>query len=92
MTRERSIDLAEYPPAHVPALRQKFWRLPLGTWPKYLIPLSDMGCARIACVNKDSQMFLDVAIEEDDMYGLVQLDWTLEEWIARWLNDEATTW
>ena len=92
LRREQTIDLAEYPPEHPPAIRQNFGRLPLGTWPKYVLPLSDMGCARIACVNKDSQMFLEVAIELGDMYGLVQLDWTLEEWIARWLNDESTTW
>lgn len=37
-------------------------------------------------------MFLNVAIEEDDMYGFVELGWTFEEWIARWLNDKSTTW
>jgi hypothetical protein len=43
-------------------------------------------------VNKDSQMFLEVAVKQGDMYGLVQLGWTFEEWIERWLNGESTTW
>jgi len=92
MTREKTLDLDECPPENWKATRQNFWLFPLGAWPRYILPLSDMGCARIACVNKDGQMFLDVAVKEDDMYGLVQLRWTFEEWIERWLNDESTTW
>ena len=91
-TREQTIDLTEYPPENLEETKQRFWRLPLGTWPRYVFPLSNMGCAQMACVNKESQMFLDIAIEQDDMYGLVQLGWTFEEWIERWLNDEPTTW
>jgi len=91
-TREQTIDLAEYLPENLKATARKFWQLPLGIWPRYILPLSDMGCAQIACVNKESQMFLNVAVKEDDMYGLVQLGWTFEEWIERWLNDQPTTW
>ncbi len=91
LMREQTIDLTEYPPENLEATEQKFWRFPLGTWPRYILPLSDMGCARIACVDKESQMFLEVAVEQGDM-GLVQLGWTFEEWIERWLNDEPTTW
>jgi len=91
-TREQTIDLDKCSPGNWRATGQKFWRLPLGTWPRYVLPLSDMGCARMACVNKEGQMFLDIAIEQDDMYGLVQLTWTFEEWIERWLNRESTTW
>jgi hypothetical protein len=91
LRREQTIDLDEYPPEHLPAIEQKFWRFSLGMWPRYILPLSDMGCAQTACVGKDSQMFLEVAVEHGDV-GLVQLGWTFEEWIARWLNDEPTTW
>jgi hypothetical protein len=92
LMREQAINLNEYPPDSLVDIEQKFWQFPLGTWPRYLLPLSDMGCARIACVNKDSQMFLEVAVKQGDMYGLVQLGWTFEEWIERWLNGESTTW
>jgi hypothetical protein len=92
LMRERTIDLNEYPPEIWEATEQNFWRLPLGTWPRYVLPLSSMGCAQMACVDKESRMFLDVAVEQGDMYGLIRLDWTFEEWIERWLNDESTTW
>lgn len=92
-TREQVINLGEYSPEDIDeATEQKFWRFPRGTWPRYVLPLSDMGCAQMACVNKENWMFLHVAIEQHDMYGLVQLGWTFEEWIERWLNGESTTW
>ena len=92
-TRAQVINLDEYLPEIVyEGTAQRFWCFPLETWPRYVLPLSDMGCARMACVDKEGQMFLDVAIEQHDMYGLVQLGWTFEEWIERWLNGESTTW
>ena len=92
-TRGQAINLDEYPPEIVyEGTEQKFWRFPLGTWPHSVLPLSDMGCAQTACVSKESQMFLNVAIEQHDMCGLVQLGWTFEEWIERWLNGVSTTW
>jgi hypothetical protein len=91
-TREQVIDLTEYPSEDLEEIGQKFWRFPLGTWPRYMLLLGDMGCSQMACVNKDNQMFLECAIEEDDMYGLFQLGCTFEEWIERWLNDKPTIW
>jgi hypothetical protein len=44
-----------------------------------------MGDVQEACVdNSTGQMFLPVAMRDDDMYGLRSMGETFEEWLWHW--------
>ena len=60
-----------------------------GLWPSQLLPICDLGCVQETCVdNQSGQMFLVVALSNDNRYGLIQEEWTFEEWLWRWVKGE----
>lgn len=65
-----------------------FLQIPYGEWPYKLLSLCDLGCVQDACVDEHERMFMKMAIEDDEKYGLFRLPWTLEEWLWRWVRGE----
>jgi SMI1 / KNR4 family (SUKH-1) len=60
--------------------------LPYGVWPERLLPICDLGCVQEACVDSHEHMFIVAPIDSNEVYCLVQLSLTLEEWLWRWIK------
>jgi hypothetical protein len=62
-----------------------------GLWSSQLLPVCDMGCVQEACLdNRSGHVFLVVAVNDDNKYGLMRKEWTFEEWLWRWVRGEKT--
>ena len=61
---------------------------PYGEWLDRLLPICDIGCNGEICVDSQERMFLVGPLKSNEVYGLFQLSWTLEEWLWRWTKDE----
>lgn len=87
-SRTQTIDLAEYRKQEDGTERRISLELPSGVWPAQLLPICHLGCAQEACVDHQEQMFLVAPLERNGVYWLLQLSWTLEEWLWRWVKGE----
>ncbi len=68
--------------------RKKIHRLPNAVWPCQLLLLLDLGCTQQICIDPQEALFLTAPSEHEDYYQLVQLPWTLTEWLWRWIRNE----
>jgi SMI1/KNR4 family protein SUKH-1 len=63
--------------------------VPYGQWPRGLLQICDVGCCIEMCVGLDSRMYEVAASESDDFYWFSRTQWTLEEWLWRWVKGES---
>lgn len=85
---KQAIDLVEYTGQLAEQGIRVNLELPYGVWPRYLLPICDMGCVQQACVDSEERMFHVGALESDNVYWLYQMPWTFEEWLWRWVRGE----
>lgn len=57
--------------------------LPYTVWPCQLLLLLDLGCTQQICIDPQDNLFLTAPGEHEERYQLVQLPWTLTEWLWR---------
>ena len=60
-----------------------------GEWLRSLLPICNLGCVQEACLASQERMFIVAPLEGNELYWLRQLPWTFEQWLWRWIRDEA---
>ena len=62
--------------------------VPWEQWPRGLLQICDIGCCMEMCLGPDSHLYEVANSKSDDFYWFSRTQWTLEEWLWRWVKGE----